>query len=273
MTSKILKFSDQNAVSINIKPVTNVNKNDDKATMTKELQQVSVACETKQESVDVEVQCDTFNQNKNTPEYDEPDLLMFLRRKKNLFEHAFLEQSTSTKSSTFFKGKNSNTQTNCINNLKVRFGIEREKEDFRVNKIALNIKGMVLAVAVGASKHMGSCEHNSFICGWNLFRSNINETEPHWTINISGCVLSLAWHPRKSTIFASGTVNGVISVFDIGKEEGNPLLYQTQLNEYLHYDSITCLDWCIYKVNNNLKVLLGSISLDGKLLLWDMADK
>jgi hypothetical protein len=82
---------------------------------------------------------------------------------------------------------------------------------------------MVLAVAVGASKHLGSCEHNSFVCGWNLFRSNINPNEPHWTLNLNGCVVSMAWHPRKSSIFAAGTLNGVISIFDIGKEEGNPL--------------------------------------------------
>jgi hypothetical protein len=64
--------------------------------MTSELQTKSVACETKQESMDVELQCNTLNDGRGQPEYDDPDLLMFLRKKKNLFEHAFLEHSTLT---------------------------------------------------------------------------------------------------------------------------------------------------------------------------------
>jgi hypothetical protein len=204
--------------------------------MTSELQTESVACETKQESMDVELQCNTLNDGRGQPEYDDPDLLMFLRKKKNLFEHAFLEHSTLTLSGilptkqtfnisigNWFGSKNSATQTNLTGSLNVKFTADQDKEDFRINKIGLNIKGMVLAVAVGASKHLGSCEHNSFVCGWNLFRSNINPNEPHWTLNLNGCVVSMAWHPRKSSIFAAGTLNGVISIFDIGKEEGNPL--------------------------------------------------
>jgi WD40 repeat protein len=50
-------------------------------------------------------------------------------------------------------------------------------------------------------------------------------------------------------------------------------LYQTQLNDFLHVDCISDLGWSIYKVNNNLKVLLVSSSVDGKILMWDMSDK
>lgn len=223
-SSKILNFSDENVVSFNLKPTKDTKKNESSGTQTAELRMKDVQIETKQESADFELQCDTFNHSKVTTEYDEPDLLMFLRRKKNLFEHTFLEQSTHRSTgSSLYKSKASNIQTNCINSFKVIFGAEKEKDDFRINKISLNVKGMVLGIGVGACKHMGSCEHNSFICGWNLFRSNINPIEPHWTINVSGCVSAIAWHPRKSTIFAAGSVNGVISIFDIGKEEGNPL--------------------------------------------------
>jgi hypothetical protein len=38
-------------------------------------------------------------------------------------------------------------------------------------------------------------------------------------------------------------------------------------------DCISDLGWSIYKVNNNLKVLLVSSSVDGKILMWDMSDK
>ena len=74
--------------------------------MTKPLEQESVACETKQESMDVELQCNTMNDGHGTPEYDDPDLLMFLRKKKNLFEHAFLEHSTLTLSGIFPEDQN-----------------------------------------------------------------------------------------------------------------------------------------------------------------------
>lgn len=248
-------------------------KNEEKGMMTDEQSVKDIACETKQESKDIEVQYDTLNNSKTITDVDESALLMFLRKKKNLLMDAFLEQSTLSLSGNWFRGSKSSSQTNCTMQLKVKFGKDKEKEEFQINKIALNMKGMVLAIAVGGSKHEGSCEHTAFVSGWNIFRSNIDFEEPHWSINVNGCVTALAWHPRKSTIFAAGTMNGVISVYDIGKEEGNPLQYQTQLNEYLHYDNITQLGWCIYKVNNNQKVLQSSCSVDGKLQLWDMADK
>ena len=264
MKSKILNFSDETVVSFNFKPTKNTLKNEEKQMQTDPQKLISVACETKQESIEIGTQYDATESNQSKKEIDESSLLIFLRKKKNLLMDAFQEQSTQSLSGKMFRGTKTASQTNCTQKLQIQFGSADIKNEVQINQVKLNNKGMMLAVAVGYKKHEGSCEHTAYVCGWNIFRSNIKSDEPHWTLNSNGCVTCISWHPRKSTILATGTYNGIISIFDIGKEEGNPIQYQTQLNEFLHYDTVSCLDWSVYKINNNLKVQLVSTSLDGK---------
>ncbi len=67
--------------------------------------------------------------------------------------------------------------------------------------------------------------------------------------------------------------NGVIAVYDISKLEEGGLLFKSEINEYFHIDRVTSLEWAATKVNKNLKIMLVSGSLDGKMLFWDAADK
>ena len=215
-STKIYNFQDETAIELNFKPLKNSLPFEEKSVMTDDIRFYSKQTETKQESNDIEQQTDAQNSNQVVPDYDENDLLMFLRRKNKLFKDSFLEQSTLSESESWFKAIKISNQTNLIMSLKLGFGKEKEKIGFQINQIALNTKGMALAIAVGCKKHEGSCEHTAFVSGWHISRTNIKLNEPHWTITVNGCVTSISWHPRRPTIFAVGTVNGVINIYDIG---------------------------------------------------------
>lgn len=143
---------------------------------------------------------------------------------------------------------------------------QQEVESYLFNKT-----GMVLIL--GLRNTSSGADESSSVVGFNLFRSEEKAKKPIWKINVSSSVMSLSLHPRKSTILAVGLQSGSIEIHDISRADGSTLLCRSDVSELFHTQAVSSLKWCIYKVNQSYKIILGSCSRDGKLLLWDMSNK
>lgn len=116
-------------------------------------------------------------------------------------------------------------------------------------------------------------DETSSVVAFNLFKSEEKAKKPIWKINVSSSVTCLQIHPRKSTILALGLQSGSLEIHDISRGEGNTLVCKSEVTELFHTQKVTSVEWCVYKVNQSLKIILASCSKDGKVLMWDMANK
>lgn len=143
---------------------------------------------------------------------------------------------------------------------------QHEVESYLFNKT-----GMVLIL--GLKNTSSGADETSYVVAFNLFKSEEKAKKPIWKINTSSSVTSLNLHPSKSTILSIGLQNGGVEIHDISRPDGNTLVCKSDITDLFHTQAVTSLQWCIYKVNQSYKIILGSCSRDGKLLLWDMANK
>lgn len=142
---------------------------------------------------------------------------------------------------------------------------------YEVECYIFNSTGMVLIL--GLKNTSSGTDETSSVVAFNLFKSEDKAKKPIWKISTSSSVNCLNFHPKKGTILAIGLSNGSVEVHDISRDEGGTLLCRSEVTELMHTQAVTSVEWCIYKINQNVKIILASCSKDGKLLLWDMANK
>merc|ERR1719161_1866889 len=82
-------------------------------------------------------------------------------------------------------------------------------DSFQVTDVAWNATGSVLAVSFGRLGTLGWCDYNSYLGLWNLFKTTPNKPGvPDLRIDVTGCVLCMAFHPTKPNLLVGGTYNG-----------------------------------------------------------------
>mmetsp|Transcript_23424 Transcript_23424/g.17876 ORF Transcript_23424/g.17876 Transcript_23424/m.17876 type:complete len:397 (+) Transcript_23424:599-1789(+) len=130
-----------------------------------------------------------------------------------------------------------------------------------------------MAVAYGRTNHTTWCEHHSAVSTWGVFRREFNPKKPIATIEVSNCITSIEFHPSDPLVLAGGTMNGEVYLWNIDAEE--PVLYQSQIDEYYHREAVTKVVWMKYESLTSLAVSYSLIttSTDGKVLVWRLQDK
>ena len=143
----------------------------------------------------------------------------------------------------------------------------QNKIDFDVGDgICIDCNSTNSRIAIGyaskqESNHSSWCLHSSNVVIYNI----LNNTS--MKIEISACCTSIRYHPIYDNIIAFGLFNGLISIWELNNN-GNSLLNREICktligNDLYHKQVITDLYWI--KSNGNLV----SISIDGKLLIWN----
>ncbi|KAK3854352.1 hypothetical protein Pcinc_039163 [Petrolisthes cinctipes] len=88
-----------------------------------------------------------------------------------------------------------------------------------VTGLAWSSTGSVIGVGYGANQHEDWCDHSGTLAVWNINRSDFDANQPERVIEISSCVLCLAFHPTNPAVFAVGTFNGEVLVYNLSRSE------------------------------------------------------
>nr|XP_053655781.1 cytoplasmic dynein 2 intermediate chain 2-like isoform X1 [Cherax quadricarinatus] len=139
-----------------------------------------------------------------------------------------------------------------------------------VTCISWSCTGSVIGVSYGSKDHDDWCDHKGSVAVWNINRNDFDANQPERVIETSSCVLSLAFHPNNPAVFAVGTFNGEVLVYNLSHtEEVTPL----DVGE-CGGGSVTTLTW----VNNlagevaasrTLSTLVATTS-GGFILVWGL---
>ena len=62
----------------------------------------------------------------------------------------------------------------------------------------------------GRFDHENWCTHKSSLCTWNLDRKGMKPDKPDTTVDLSCCLTSIAFHPKRPSYIAGASFNGNI---------------------------------------------------------------
>ncbi|KAK8395587.1 hypothetical protein O3P69_005591 [Scylla paramamosain] len=161
------------------------------------------------------------NKSLGTPQYDEASLSEFLTR---ITPKVLRELDRQARSQAFL-GYGA-VQEEAASGVRLLHTLRCSHSDPEcvVSSVAWSSTGSVIGVTFGAMEHQDWCGHRGAIAVWNINRSDFDANQPERTIEASSCVLSLAFHPSNPALFAAGTFNGEILVYDLSRtEEVTPL--------------------------------------------------
>ncbi|XP_037775081.1 cytoplasmic dynein 2 intermediate chain 2-like [Penaeus monodon] len=150
--------------------------------------------------------------NFDNQEYDEASLAEFLQRITPKVIQELDRQNRSRAFDGFLLMREEETsQVKLLHTLRWS---NRDTEGL-VSGIDWSCTGSVIAVAYGWSSHDDWCDHKSAVAVWNINRSDFDSNQPERVIDVSSCVASLAFHPTNPAVFAIGTFNGEVLVYDL----------------------------------------------------------
>lgn len=112
----------------------------------------------------------------------------------------------------------------------------------QVTAVSWNSTGAVISCSLGRHDHEDWCTHKSVVCTWNLDRRSVQATKPDTSIEMNGCVMSLAFHPTQPAILAAGTFNGEVIIWDTAKEN-DMVLASSGIGEASHREPVTDIQW------------------------------
>ncbi|XP_064082921.1 cytoplasmic dynein 2 intermediate chain 2-like [Macrobrachium nipponense] len=166
---------------------------------------------------DVGVQTEEEESNASkAPEYNEESLLMFL---KNVGPKVIREIERQNRSRAFdgfsLMEKEESSGVKVLHTLRL---VQIQSEHV-VTGIDWSCTGSVIVVVYGNRYHEDWCDHKGVITTWNINRSDFDCNQPEKIIEVSSCVLSVAFHPNNPAVFAVGTYSGELLVFDLSHSE------------------------------------------------------
>lgn len=144
------------------------------------------------------------------------------------------------------------------------------EEELQVTGLSWNSTGSVIAASYGRFDHEHWCTHKSALCTWNIDRRSIDPNKPDASIDLSSCLMCIAFHPKLPSVIAGGTFNGEIQVWDTGRED-ETVIATSGLGSDSHREPVTKVLWSLDPSSKASKYQILSISGDGKVLVWQMS--
>lgn len=200
-------------------------------------------------------------------EEENPNLVNFILRvypelsqqlQTNITSHAFdgyevsLDESTSSVSCA-------HTLTNAA----------LSEDELQVTGLSWNSTGSVVAASYGRFDHEHWCTHKSALCTWNIDRRTLDPNKPDTTIDLSSCLMCIAFHPNLPSVIAGGSFNGEIQVWDTGRED-ETVIATSGMGSDSHREPVSKVLWTLDSSSKATKYQILSISGDGKVLIWQM---
>lgn len=156
------------------------------------------------------------NKSLGTPQYDEASLSEFLKR---ITPKVLKELDRQARSQAFLGYSAVEEEEGSGVRLLHTLRCGNIDPECVVSSVAWSSTGSVIGVTFGAAEHQDWCGHKGAVAVWNINRSDFDANQPERTIEASSCVLSLAFHPSNPALFAAGTFNGEVLVYDLSRTE------------------------------------------------------
>lgn len=188
----------------------------------------------------------------------EPLIMKELER--NLSSHAFDDYQVNMGEDT--------SSISCVHKLSHSELISK----FQVTGLSWNSTGAVIAACYGRYDHEDWCTHKTALCTWNLERRNLNENKPDTTIDLSSCLMCIAFHPDNPAQIAGGNFNGDVMLWDLSRED-DLLLATSGIGDDGHREPVSKIYWVPDTSSKRKKFLLVSVCSDGKILIWKLDKK
>lgn len=135
--------------------------------------------------------------------------------------------------------------------------------------------GSSVVAAYGATNEAGWSRHRGGVASWNLMRRSFDAaapatSKPDHVIEYHTSVMAVACHPEHPSLIAGGSFLGEVVVWDTNREDTE--VARSTIDEAIHRESITSLQW-FKDLYTGQSHLLASLSSDGRLNIWSMANK
>ena len=88
--------------------------------------------------------------------------------------------------------------------------------------VAWNASGSVIAAAYGPLDRNDWELSESMLCTWSVMRRQLDPARADNTLQLSCCLVSLAFHPTDPSLLAGGAFNGDVMLFRLGKCSVHP---------------------------------------------------
>ncbi|KAK2163799.1 hypothetical protein LSH36_74g11005 [Paralvinella palmiformis] len=119
----------------------------------------------------------------------------------------------------------------------------------------------------GRYDHEDWCTHKSALCTWNLDRRTLDANKPDTVMDLSSCLMCIAYHPQKPGLIVGGTFNGEVLVWDLSRED-DILVASSGIGDDSHREPISKVEWVKDQDAKGAKYKIVSVSSDGKILVW-----
>ncbi|XP_064603636.1 cytoplasmic dynein 2 intermediate chain 2-like [Liolophura sinensis] len=146
------------------------------------------------------------------------------------------------------------------------------EETLQVTGLTWSSTGSVIAASFGRFDHEDWCTHKASLCTWNLGRRALNENKPDTVIDVSSCLMCVAFHPKNPALIAGGNFNGELMVWDLSHED-DTLISSSGIGNDSHREPVSKLTWIPDPRSKGKHFLLVSVSGDGKILVWKIHQK
>lgn len=82
-----------------------------------------------------------------------------------------------------------------------------------------NCSGSIVAASYGRYQHEGSCSDKAFVYCWHISKRNFDTDSPTYILESNTCIMSLEFHPTRSTWLAGGSFQGQVYLWDISRQD------------------------------------------------------
>uniref|UniRef100_A0A7S4B0D9 Uncharacterized protein n=1 Tax=Chrysotila carterae TaxID=13221 RepID=A0A7S4B0D9_CHRCT len=135
--------------------------------------------------------------------------------------------------------------------------------------VAWNASGTVVAAAYSPFDAHNWPDGESVLCTWSVFRRSMDPSKADLALALSSSLTSLAFHPTDPSVLAGGACNGDVLLFDLSQKD-DQLWAKSSLSSYTHQEPVLQVAWSSTPLHGRV---LCSISADGKMLVWTVANK
>jgi len=164
-------------------------------------------------------------------------------------------------------------QVVCLHSLKHRGALPATAPEAVLESctaVSWNASGSVIAAAYGPLDRNDWEMSESMLCTWSVMRRQLDPAKADTALQLSCCLVSLAFHPTDPALLAGGAYNGDVMLFRLGAEGGDLVHCKTLLTEYTHQWPVVQLAWTRLP---QLGAALASASADGRVLVWTPSNK
>lgn len=159
---------------------------------------------------------------------------------------------------------------------------EQPREDAHAPRVDVALPCTGVAWAAGGARifasfgrrdHAGWCRHAAGIAVWAVGSSARAAPRCETLVELSACATAVAAHPMAPCVFAAGTFDGVVSLWDVSEAGAPQCLATTPVDaDYMHRDAIVGLAWAREGGGGGDAYSLRSVSADGRAHAWSLGN-